>query len=49
MWENLIPFFIGSDLYLHAKNIRDFNFDEVSENEVKIIKHRYPAYFVQKK
>ncbi len=41
-------FFIGSDLYIHAKNLEGFEFDEITSNELNILKNQYPVYDVNK-
>jgi class 3 adenylate cyclase len=41
-------FFIGNDLYLNAKNLNGFDFDEITESKLCILKNPYPAYFVKK-
>ena len=41
-------FFIGHDLYLHAKNLEEYDFEEISGSQLKILKHPYSTYFVKK-
>jgi class 3 adenylate cyclase len=41
-------FFIGSDLYINAKNLKGFEFDEITSNELVILKNQYPVYDVKK-
>ena len=41
-------FFIGSDLYINAKNLKGFEFDEITCNELNILKNQYPVYGVKK-
>jgi hypothetical protein len=41
-------FFIGSDLYINAKNIKGFEFNEITSNELNILKNQYPVYYVKK-
>ena len=41
-------FFIGHDLYLHAKNLEGYDFEEISGSQLKILKHPYSTYFVKK-
>jgi len=41
-------FFVGSDLYLNAKNLDEFNFEEINANHLSIFKNTYPVYYVKK-
>jgi adenylate cyclase len=41
-------FFIGSDLYLNAKNLKGFKFDEIPANNLYVLKNQYPVYDVKK-
>ena len=41
-------FFIGHDLYLHAKDNEDYDFKEITGSQLKILKNPYSAYFVKK-
>ena len=41
-------FFIGNDLYLNAKHFNEFEFSEIVDNELSILKNPYPTYFVTK-
>ena len=41
-------FFIGSDLYLNAKNLRGFGFDEITSHGLNILKNQYSIYGVKK-
>ena len=41
-------FFIGSDLYLNAKHMDAFVFEEITANELTVHKTPYPTYFVKK-
>ena len=41
-------FFIGNDLYLHAKNLEEYEFEEMTGNQLNILKNPYPTYFVKK-
>ena len=42
-------FFIGSDLYLNAKNLDGFEFEEITGSKLSILKNPYPTYFVRNK
>lgn len=42
-------FFVGNDLYLHAKNMDQFHFDEIMHKDLSILKNSYPIYYVDKK
>ena len=42
-------FFIGNDLYLYAKKINEFKFEEIIDNQLSILKNSYPIYYVKKK
>jgi len=39
-------FFIGNDLFLHAKSISGFKFDEIKNHNSNILKFDYPVYYV---
>ena len=41
-------FFIGSDLFIHAKSISGFKFDEISKEKCSVLKFDYPVYYVKK-
>ncbi len=41
-------FFIGNDLYLNAKNLKEFNFEELKDSRLSILKNPYPIYYVKK-
>ena len=45
---NANEFFIGNDLYLNAKNLKEFNFEEIVGSELSILKNPYPMYYVKK-
>ncbi len=41
-------FFIGNDLFIHAKSISGFKFDEISGEKCNVLKFDYPVYYVKK-
>jgi len=41
-------FFIGSDLYLNAKNLNEFNFEKIIDSELNILENPYFIYYVKK-
>ena len=41
-------FFIGNDLFIHAKSISGFKFDEISKEKCNVLKFDYPVYYVKK-
>jgi len=45
---NANEFFIGYDLYLNSKNLKEFNFKEIDGSELNILKNPYPIYYVKK-
>jgi len=44
---NSNEFFIGNDLYLNSKNLKEFNFEEIDGSELNILKNPYPIYYVK--
>ncbi len=41
-------FFIGNDLFIHAKSVPGFKFDEISDEQCNVLKYNYPVYYVKK-
>ena len=41
-------FFIGNDLFIHAKTIPGFKFDEINKDRCSVLKFDYPVYYVKK-
>ena len=45
---NSNTFFVGNDLFIHAKSITEFKFDEMNTHALNILKYNYPVYHVTK-
>jgi len=41
-------FFIGNDLFIHAKSVSGFKFDEINSEKCNVLKFDYPVYYVKK-
>ena len=41
-------FFIGNDLFIHARSVLDFKFDEINSERCNVLKYDYPVYYVKK-
>jgi class 3 adenylate cyclase len=41
-------FFIGNDLYIHAKSVNEFKFDEIHDQKCSILKFDYHVYYIKK-
>jgi len=41
-------FFVGNDLFIHAKSIKGFKFEEMNAHALNILKYNYPVYHVTK-
>lgn len=41
-------FFIGNDLFIHAKSVSGFKFDEINKERCNVLKFDYPVYYVKK-
>jgi len=41
-------FFIGSDLFIHAKTVMGFKFDEINKERCSVLKFNYLVYYVKK-